>query len=184
MVERKNTDNVMHQLAERSDTITLTDYRDAVAKSYHQQLLELAEELIKEEKRHRYSLAVIVAHMACEMAVERVMVEVAKGTKKLQKSKIGRIFRHLRIGFWNKQTVRMSGYNIGSPRNRVAYTKLTGDKIQQEKPMWDNFKKSVTRRNKIVHTRTIARQTEAQESLKATEALIEYLKQKHNMPWN
>jgi hypothetical protein len=44
--------------------------------------------------------------------------------------------------------------------------------------MWDNFKKSVKRRNKIVHTRTTASQTEAEESLKAVGDLIAYLDQK------
>jgi len=121
---------------------------------YHQQLLELAGILINEEQRHRYSLAVIVAHMACEMAVERVVAEVTAGVSRSPK---------------------MHGYNLGNETNLTIYTRLTGDEIQNRTSFWGKFEKSANRRNNIVHNRLIPSPEEAAESLVATTALIRYL---------
>ena len=125
--------------------------------TYPQQLLELAGELIKEEQRHRYSLAVIVAHIACEVAVERVIAQFTNGAP---------------------ENAGMIGYSLRGDNNRKKYTALTGDSIQQGTAFWQKYKESVKWRNYIMHKHKVATLKEAEESHKAATAFVGYLEQK------
>ena len=89
--------------------------------TYPQRLLDVAKGLIGTEE---YSIAVVVAHIACEVAVDGDFTKAfaAKGIDYLEES-IGAYF---------------SGSAVSQDRNRKLYTALTGDKIQ-EKPFWEPF---------------------------------------------
>jgi len=124
--------------------------------TYPQNLLSLARVLIDED---RSSIAVIVAHMACEIATERSLSEafVTKGLQYLEAS------------------VDLNGYNLANDRVRKLYTALTGDEVQTA-AFWQKFKDSAQRRNNIIHGGTIVGKTEAEESYKAAIDLVAYLK--------
>ncbi len=125
---------------------------------YPQMLLNLAQRLIDEGQ---FSIAVIVAHMACEIATERSLSEafVAKGVQYLEDS----------------VTDFLNGYNLANVRIRKLYTALTGDKLQSA-VFWENFKRSAERRNNIIHQGVIVEKTEAEESYKAATDLVAHLK--------
>lgn len=118
---------------------------------YHEVLLNFAKSLVNQNP---YGISIVVAHMACEMAVERVMDQLTNG---------------------NAQSSKMYGYNLSNKDNRIIYTKYTKDEIQERTSFRKKFKESTVRRNNIAHHRHIATAEEAQESLEATTALIKYL---------
>ena len=123
--------------------------------TYPQNLLSLARVLIDED---RSSIAVIVAHMACEIATERSLSEafVTKGLQYLEAS------------------VDLNGYNLANDRVRKLYTALTRDEVQTA-AFWQKFKDSAQRRNNIIHGGTIVGKTEAEESYKVAIDLVAYL---------
>ena len=126
--------------------------------TYPQNLLLLARALIDES---RFGIAVIVAHMACEIATERSLSEafVTKGLQYLE----GAIDEFL------------NGYNLANKRIRKLYVAMTGDEVQTA-PFWDKFKESAQRRNNIIHSGAIVGKTEAEESYTAAAALVAHLK--------
>src|SRR6266511_1913279 len=105
----------------------------AEVRTYPQALLAMARKLLDEGQ---FSLAVIVCHMACEVAAERSL-SAAFAKKGLQD--LGKAVDEF-----------LNGYNLAAERNRKLYTALTGDHIEQQ-PFWPKFKESATRRNDIVH---------------------------------
>jgi hypothetical protein len=113
---------------------------------YPQMLLNLAQRLIDEGQ---FSIAVVVAHMACEIATERSLE--------------------------GSVTEVLNGYNLASDRIRKRYTELTGDKVQHA-AFWGSFKRSANRRNNIIHQGVIVEKTEAEESHKAATDLVAHLK--------
>jgi hypothetical protein len=113
--------------------------------SYPQELLILARKLIGEE---RYSVAVVVAHMACEVATERSLPSVTKP----------------------------NGYNLANDRTRKLYTAWTRDEVQKA-PFWHKFKESADRRNAVVHAGRRATKTEAEDTCTVVESLLAHLKQ-------
>ena len=143
---------------EIQETMAATDTVNATVITYPQNLLALCRMLIDEA---RFSIAVIVAHMACEIATERSLSEafVSKGLQHLEDSV---------IDFLN-------GYNLANDRIRKLYTALTGDEVQNE-PFWTKFKTSAQRRNKIIHAGAIVGKAEAEESYTAARDLVAYLK--------
>lgn len=126
--------------------------------TYPQALLATANALFE---RGEYGIAVVVAHMACEVSVERTMTE-AFGRKS-----IGELEEPI-LAFIN-------GFNIATPRIRDFYTALTGDQIQQQQ-FWSAFKSSATLRNAIMHSSKIAGPADAAASLSAAAALVAHLK--------
>lgn len=126
--------------------------------TYPQNLLSLARMLIDEE---RFSIAVIVAHMACEIATERSLSEAfaAKGLQYLE----------------TPVEDFLNGYNLANKRIRKLYTALTGDEVQSA-PFWQKFKESAQRRNNIIHGGTIVGRPEAEESCNAATDLVSHLK--------
>jgi hypothetical protein len=126
--------------------------------TYPQTLLSTAQGLIDQGQ---FSIAVVVSHMACEIAVERSFDEAfaSKGIPELEEP----------------VTDLLNGYNLATERIRKLYTALTGDKIQ-DRPFWRKFKDSAARRNRIVHGGAIVGKAEAEESQKAASDLIGHLK--------
>ncbi|MGO9845092.1 MAG: hypothetical protein ACLPKT_00370 [Methylocella sp.] len=126
---------------------------------YSETLLTKADELIT---KGEFGLAVVVAHMACEISAELAISQAfaAKGIVYLED--------------WADEVV--SNYNLGHERVRKLYTALTGKQIQQEQSFWKDFKDSVERRNAFVHKGEEVTEADAKASLKAVKAVVEYLK--------
>jgi hypothetical protein len=140
-----------HAVASSSATAELT------VKTYPQVLLTSADDLLQQGK---YGIAVVVAHMACEVATERSLTEA------FSKKSISYMEEPV-LGFLN-------GYNLATEKNRKLYTALTGDEVQQQ-AFWQRFKDSATRRNAIMHKGLIVDLSQAQESINAARDLIAHL---------
>jgi hypothetical protein len=125
--------------------------------TYPDSLLSLARTLINEG---RYSIAVIVAHMACEIATERSL-SAAFATRGLQylEAPVDEL---------------LNGYNLANERIRKLYIALTGDEVETES-FWQRFKESARRRNSIIHSGAIVGRAEAKESYKAAADLVAHL---------
>ena len=157
---------VERQTAELTDCMHLTDHPEA--KTYHEQLLEIVKNL---STQGQHSFAIVLAHTACELAVEQVF------NKLFEDRKLTDFREFIMPG-------RLS-YNISANDIKERYNKLANDKIQSDKnAFWKPFKDSVERRKEIVHRGVMFKQEDAEKSLKAIKYLIKYLKHKHNMPWN
>lgn len=130
----------------------------AVVITYPQTLLSAARSLIDSGQ---FSIAVVVLHMACEIATERTLSEafVKRGIQYLEES----------------VEDLLNGYNLSNDRLRKLYTALTGDTVEKQ-PFWLKFKDSARRRNGIVHEGKTVGKAEAEESFKAVSDLIAYLK--------
>ena len=113
--------------------------------TYPQKLLALAQWLIDLGK---FSISVVVAHMACEVATDRTFTEVfkAKGIEYLEEP-IEKL---------------LPSNNLGNDKTRKVYTALTGDGIQNQ-PFWQRFTESATRRNRISHNGATVGLAEAEQ---------------------
>lgn len=138
--------------------ISVSGSIQAIVITYPQTLLSVARSLIDNGQS---DIAVVVLHMACEVAVERTLSEafVKKGIQYLEES----------------IEALLNGYNLSSDRLRKLYTALTGDAIEKQS-FWPKFKESASRRNGIIHKGKIVSQAEAEESFKAVSELIVHLK--------
>ena len=105
-------------------------------------------------------LATIVAHLACEVAIER----------SLSDSFARKEIRSL------EETVAdvLNGYSLANDKVRRLYTSLTGDEIQ-EQPFWDNFIRSAKRRDNIIRKGLIVGRTDAEETIKAAGDFLDHL---------
>jgi hypothetical protein len=127
-------------------------------KYYEEKLLETAESLIDQRE---FCIAVVVAHMACEVAVERALSRAYKAKNVTY------------LEDWVSSC--LNGYNMGNSKVRNLYVALTGHKIQGE-GFWRQFTDSTERRNKIVHTAFQVAESDARNSLCAARALVGCLK--------
>jgi hypothetical protein len=64
---------------------------------------------------------------------------------------------------------------LATPPGQALFTWLTDEQIEQEKPMWPNYKEHLTRRNDIVHRGIEVTEAQAQASLDACNAFRDYL---------
>jgi hypothetical protein len=133
-------------------------FADATVNTYPQRLLKLTEKLIDDGE---FSIAVVVAHMACEVATERSLAEAF----------VNRGIQHLE----DSVSEFLNGYNLGNERLRKFYMALTGDQVQNT-TFWQAFKESATRRNNIVHSAHFATRAEAEASHQAAAELVAHLK--------
>jgi hypothetical protein len=126
--------------------------------TYPQKLMTMSRSLIDEGQ---FSLAIVVAHMACEIATERSLSEAfaAQGVQILED--------------WVRGSI--NGYNLANDRVRSLYTTLTGDNVQQQSAFWQKFRTSSKLRNKIIHGGTIATKADAEASYKAANDLVAHL---------
>jgi hypothetical protein len=124
---------------------------------YPQALLQLAKDLFT---AGQYGVAVVVAHIACEVAVQRAFDRafLARGVQYLQDSVMD----------------FCSGFNLDNRRIRRLYTALTDDDIGAQ-PFWAAFSASATRRNRMVHEGSVPSAQDAAESLRAVEAFLTHI---------
>jgi hypothetical protein len=127
--------------------------------SYPRVLLNLARSLI-DQGELRFGIAVIVAHMACEIATERSL-SIAFANRGLQYLE-------------NPVTDFLNGYNLANDKIRRLYTALTGDEVQKA-AFWDKFKKASQQRNKVIHGGVIVTQTDAEEAYRAADDLLVHM---------
>jgi hypothetical protein len=122
-------------------------------------LLNLARNLI-DEGEGRFGIAIVVAHMACEIATERSLSKAfaSRGVQFLQD--------------W--VTDDLNGYNLANRRIRRLYTALTGDAVHNTS-FWKSFKESSVRRNHIIHGGMIVQKSDAENSYKAANELLVHL---------
>jgi hypothetical protein len=133
-------------------------HADWICFSYPEKLLTTAKDLIE---KGEFSVAVVVAHMACEISVERAIYKAfkAKGVDYLQ-----RPVKDL-----------LSSYNLANDIVQNLYNAVTDSEIQNE-AFWQQFKESATTRNKAVHEGRIATKAEAEASFNAASSLVKHLK--------
>ncbi|MGH7172516.1 MAG: hypothetical protein ACRELG_19730 [Gemmataceae bacterium] len=126
--------------------------------SYPEKLLEAAKGLINQDE---FSIAVVVAHMACEISVQRAL---------------SRAFNLKGMGHVEEPIDDLlPSYNLANDRLRKLYNAVTGDEIQKQ-TFWQKYKQSARRRNKAVHEGSIATASEARDSFSAASSLVAYLK--------
>jgi hypothetical protein len=126
--------------------------------AYPRYLMNAARSLIDQGQP---SIAVVVAHMACEVATEQKLSE-AFATKGLQ---------YLEAAV----TDFLNGYNLASDKNRKLYVALTGDEVHNA-GFWPKFKASATRRNKIIHEGLNVDKAAAEDSYQAADNLLVHFK--------
>ena len=128
--------------------------------TYPQILLSIARFLLGKNDDKLCGLATIVAHLACEVAIERSLSDsfARKGIQSLE------------------ETVAdvLNGYNLANDKVRNLYTSLTGDQIQ-EQPFWGNFIRFAKRRDNIIRKGLIIGRTDAEESIKAASDFLAHL---------
>jgi hypothetical protein len=129
--------------------------------TYPQILLSIARFLLGKNDDKLCGLATILAHLACEVAIERSFSDsfARKGIQSLE------------------ETVAdiLNGYNLANDKVRKLYTSLTGDEIQ-EQPFWRSFLRSVKRRENIIRRGLIVGRTDAEESIAAAVDFLAHLK--------
>jgi hypothetical protein len=125
--------------------------------TYPQALLKNAASLITAKQ---YNEALVIAHMACEIAAERAFAKaLAKRPQRTPKETGGDL---------------PTGYNLANEQTRKQYTEVTGDNIQDQ-PFWPAFAQFVHLRNQIVHASKKVSRAEAEASLKAATGLVHHL---------
>jgi len=128
--------------------------------TYPQILLRIARFLLGKHDDKLCGLATIVAHIACEVAVERSFSDLLarKGVQSLE------------------ETVAdaLSGYNLANEKVLKLYASLTGDEIQQA-PFWGAFIRSAKRRDNIIRKGLIVGRGDAEESIEAASDFLAHL---------
>lgn len=125
--------------------------------TYQQSLLQLARQLLTSGE---YGVAVVVAHIACEVAVQRAF---------------DRAFKTKNVHYLQESVMDLCpGYNLNNKRIGRLYTALTGDDIAAQ-PFWADFSASATRRNRMVHEGSKPSAQEAADSLRAVEAFLKHV---------
>ena len=126
--------------------------------AYPEALLATARRMIADGE---FGVAVVVAHMACEISVERALSRAYEGKD---------------TGFLGESAQEMLPCSdLANDRVRNLYNAVTGKEIQQQS-FWHAFKESATRRNQAVHEGRILTKVEAEASLKAATDLVAFLR--------
>jgi hypothetical protein len=121
-------------------------------------LLEVARQLRNDGY---YAAAIVTAQTACEVYAEVVLSaalraavpdDVAEALKKA-----------------------IPGYNLTHRRVRDVYVAFSGDRIQDDKPLWNRFNKHVERRIGVVHKGREATLEEASDSIAVVEEVIQHM---------
>ena len=128
--------------------------------TYPQVLLSIARFLLAKNDDKLCGLATILAHLACEVAIERSLSDSfsRKGIQSLE------------------ETVAdvLNGYNLANDKVWNLYSTLTGDEIQ-EQPFWTIFLRSAKRRDNIIRKGLIVGRADAEESIKAASDFLAHL---------
>ena len=128
--------------------------------TYPQILLSIARALLGKNDDKLCGLATIIAHLACEVAIERSFSDsfARKGIQFLE----------------GPVTDVMNGYNLANDKVLNLYTTLTGDTIQ-ERPFWGNFVRSAKRRGNIIRKGLIVGRPDAEETIQAASDFLAHL---------
>ena len=141
-----------------SGGITCGGHAVTIVITYPEALLTTAQRLIADGE---CSIAVVVAHMACEISAERAL---------------SRAFTANGIGYLDEAVDDLlPGYNLANDRVRNLYNAVTGNEIEKQS-FWQTFKESATRRNRAVHKGKVVTKAEAETSFKAAKDLVAFLK--------
>jgi len=128
--------------------------------TYPQVLLSIARFLLAKNDDKLCGLATILAHLACEVAIERSLSDSfsRKGIQSLE------------------ETVAdvLNGYNLANDKVWNLYSTLTGDEIQ-EQPFRTTFLRSAKRRDNIIRKGLIVGRADAEESIKAASDFLAHL---------
>jgi hypothetical protein len=128
--------------------------------TYPQILLSIARYLLGKNDDKLCGLATIMAHVACEVAIERSLSDsfARKGIQSIE------------------DTVAdiLNGYNLANDKVRKLYTSLTGDAIQ-ERPFWGGFLRSAKRRDDVIRKGLIVGRADAEESVAAADDFLAHL---------
>jgi hypothetical protein len=128
--------------------------------TYPQILLGISRFFLGKNDDKLCGLATIVAHLSCEVAVERSFFDIfaRKGVQSFE------------------ETVAdaLNGYNLANDKVSKLYTSLTGDEIQ-EQPFWAAFVRSAKRRDNIVRKGLIVGRADAEESVRAASDFLAHL---------
>ncbi|MGC1950982.1 MAG: hypothetical protein WA970_00035 [Gammaproteobacteria bacterium] len=125
--------------------------------SYPQRLVRVADDLICGRE---FGIAVVVLHMAAEIAVEGCLSE-AFTTRDIR-------------GLEGPISNFLNGYNLANDHIRKLFVAMTDDKIEKQS-FWQGFKESAKLRNEIMHKKKIATEEEARHSLDAVSELLRHL---------
>ncbi|QDU46591.1 hypothetical protein Mal52_51130 [Symmachiella dynata] len=140
---------------------------NAVIERHWTRLLETSKALIELE---HFAPAVIVAHTACEVIVQRA------ASKAFQERKIADLEREFdAVCRWQ---------SLLEKEHCKLFKKLTGDEKLTEQKFWKKqptYKSSVERRNKVVHAGKDATKDEAEETLQICESFISYIEKTHGL---
>lgn len=142
---------------EVGEYVLVGDSAEMMVVDYPHLLLNEAQDLIA---RRQFGIAVVVAHMACEVAVERAL-SATFATRSIE---------------YLEKPVRafLNGYSLHNERLRNLYTALTGDAIHDE-PFWAQYTESAKRRNHVVHQGRTATEVEAHNSHEVATAFVNHV---------
>ena len=123
-------------------------------------LLGMARFLLGRNDDKLFGLVTILAHLACEVAIERFLSDDfdRKGIRSLQEPVAD----------------ALNGYNLANDKVLNLYASLTGDGIQ-DRPFWGAFIRSAKRRDNVIRKGLIVGRTDAEESVKAAGDLLAHL---------
>ncbi|MHB8994187.1 MAG: hypothetical protein ACYC63_02940 [Armatimonadota bacterium] len=124
---------------------------------YPERLLQVASVLIQDNE---LSIAVVVAHMACEMAVEHAVAETLKAP---EMARFEKLFPTL-----------FNGYGLNNEKNLKLYVALTGDQIIST-PFWTDYRSSAELRNKIIHIGRLASREQAEQAHDVATQLVAHV---------
>jgi len=133
-----------------ADAVTVVRYEDS--------LLQLASRLVEQNE---YGVAIVVAMMACEVAVQRALSVgfEAKHIEYLEKPILG----------------CMNGYSLLDNRNREFFRAVTGETLRPTPPFWTSYVDAVELRNDIIHDGKTAATEQAVNAIEAATQMVEYL---------
>jgi hypothetical protein len=134
-----------------------------VLTTYPEALITEVKDLIEREK---FTLAIVVAQMACEISTERAL------TRAFEKRQIDEPLREA-------ITKMLSGRSITNGNVRNVYNALTGKDTHQELKdlgIWQGLDTLKDRRNAAVHKGVIWVKVEAEMALETATALVQYFK--------
>lgn len=126
--------------------------------------LDIAHTLSASKDRMDWNLCIVAALVACEIATEKTIIEVAKA--KGEESLVA------------QQRNEDKTFKMRWAKARTLYHQLTGDDIKQPANEWDNYTKAVDHRNDIVHEGQQKDQATAKECLRVATAFVKRL-EKH-----
>ena len=121
-------------------------------------LLGLAAKLVEEEQP---SMAIVVAHVACEAAVTRCMTKLfaTRGADDLAEPVLN----------------LMNGHTLIGSDNRALYRALTGDEDLTKQSFWKPYQRSIEWRNQIVHNGRVYGRPDAEVCVKAATEFVAHV---------